>query len=66
MIYSVHHTHKRGVTLTVLHKDLSNANHWFAGEGHAAAKEIAQHAKGNTVHYFIEVTRELIDLGDED
>lgn len=66
MIYSVHHTHKRGVTLTVLHKDLTNANHWFASEGHAAAKELAQSSKGKTVHYFIEVSRELIDLEEED
>ena len=66
MIYSVHHIHKRGVTLTVLHKDLANANYWFASEGHAAAKEIAQHSKGKTVHYFIEVAHELIDLGEED
>lgn len=66
MIYSVHHTHKRGVTLTVLHKDLANTNHWFASEGHAVAKEIAQHTKGKTVHYFIEVSRELTDLGEED
>lgn len=66
MIYSVHHTHKRGVTITVLHKDLAKANHWFAHEGHAACKELASNAKGKSVHYFIKVSKEHVDLGEKD
>lgn len=65
MTYTVHHTHKNGVTYTVLHKDLANANAWFAQEGHSAAKELAQYQKGKSFHYFIEVSREVVDLEED-
>lgn len=60
MIYSIHHTHKNGVTITVLHKALSNASIWFAKDGHEECKDIAAHHKGKVVHYFTEASRELV------
>ncbi len=60
MIYSIHHTHKNGVTITVLHKALVNASLWFAKDGHKECKDIAAHHKGKVVHYFTNVSRELV------
>lgn len=58
-IYTVHHTHKHGTTISVIPKPLSNANDWLAKEGHAASSEVAKHNKGK-FYFYLEVSHEVV------
>lgn len=63
MIHTVHHTHIKGSTLSVIPKFLMSESEFLRLEGHIASCEIAKHKKGRSC-FFVHYSAESLGLGD--
>ena len=63
MIHTVHHTHIKGSTLSVIPKSLMQESEFLRLEGHIASCEIAKYKKGKS-YFFIHYSLEALGLGD--
>lgn len=55
MLYTVHHTHKHGVTITILPKALVNGLEFLAKHGHDACKELHVYSKDKFTHIWFDI-----------
>ena len=64
MIHTVHHTHIKGTTLSVIPKAFMSEAEFLRLEGHVASCEIAKFRKGKS-YFFIHYSTESLGLGEE-
>lgn len=64
MIHTVHHTHIKGTTLSVIPKAFMSVSEYLRLEGHLASCELAKHTKGKS-YFFIQYSDESLGLGEE-
>lgn len=64
MIHTVHHTHIKGTTLSVIPKAFISESEFLRLEGHIASCEIAKYKRGKS-YFFIQYSAEILGLGEE-
>lgn len=64
MIHTVHHTHSKGHTVSVIPKSFMAVSEFLRLEGHIASCEIAKHSKGKS-YFFIHYSADSLGLGEE-
>lgn len=64
MIHTVHHTHIKGTTLSVIPKAFMSESEFLRLEGHIASCEIAKYKRGKS-YFFIQYSADILGLGEE-
>lgn len=64
MIHTVHHTHSKGHTVSVIPKSFMSVSDYLRLEGHIACCEMAKYKKGKS-YFFIHYTNDTLGLGEE-